>query len=67
MKLQDVILGQTYLCRVSGDLVPVVVEGILTSYNGGRKIRVTREGCPLPKLRSASALHDVPAVCEGRR
>lgn len=59
MKQADVVLGQTYVVKVSGHLAPVTLESV-SPYGGwnGRNTRTGRE----VRIRSAAKLRRVASV-----
>lgn len=70
MRKDQIAIGGTYLTRVSGELVRVRVQGLSARYSWGREgqhresdgfrcVRVDN-GQPLPKVRTAAALHPIP-------
>lgn len=67
MKHKDVVVGETYMARVSGELVRVRVTAEITAENwrSGRMTRAfrvaTMDGRYLPKSRTAVALRPVSA------
>ncbi len=77
MKQSDVVIGNAYLTRVSGELVEVLVESSVQRFQGlfgpsARQGRVVRRyqlrrvdnGTMLPKLRPASALREKPTLTQ---
>ncbi len=67
MKIVEIVVGERYFTRVSGELVEVIARAIVEDrlYPSGkvvRKVRCVRAdtGNWLPKLRNASALRKRP-------
>lgn len=65
MKHKDVIIGQSYLTRVSGEIVEVKVVGTREAVSGQKTrfqcIRMNASRTPLPKARTAAALRPLRA------